>query len=425
MKRPLHFWLAWLLTVTGLPAAAHAQSCNIPDRSVLLILDASGSMNARLPNGQTRMAVAQRAIRDVAQLVPAKTQLALRIYGAQSPSRQKNCQDTQLAVPFGPASDASAPIAARVGATKAQGYTPIAYSLNQVGSDFPADAKERVVVLVSDGKETCQGDPVIAARALAAKGIVVHTVGFIVDTAARMQLQNIARATGGRYFDAPVGPELPDTLKSALNACREVVKAPAKPQPGRLRTALGGGNHNVFDAETGKRVDNLSKVRLEIKLPAGIYEVQFGPARWKGIEVRSGETTIIEPALLRLQHRVQQVVVLDSETQERFGSVDAANAEIVVVPGVYDLVFGKDLRWPFVKLDAGRRTLDPPRITVDSAVKWSKRARVLNAEGLQVWRFDNVNRRVVLPPGDYVVEIDDRRIPFAGSEGQLLEIQPQ
>jgi len=34
-----------------------------------------------------------------------------------------------------------------------------------------------------------QGDPALAAKALAAKGITVHTVGFIVDTAARGQLQ--------------------------------------------------------------------------------------------------------------------------------------------------------------------------------------------------------------------------------------------
>ena len=54
-----------------LPAAASAQSCNTADRSVLLILDASGSMNARLPNGETRIAVAQRAIKGVAGFIPA------------------------------------------------------------------------------------------------------------------------------------------------------------------------------------------------------------------------------------------------------------------------------------------------------------------------------------------------------------------
>ena len=225
----------------SLPAAALAQSCNTADRSLLLILDASGSMNAKLPNGETRIAVAQRAVKGVAGFVPAATQLSLRMYGAQSAARQKNCQDTHLAVPFGPASAAGGAINTTVDAAKAQGYTPIAYSLGQAAGDFPPDAKERVIVLVSDGKETCAGDPTLAARALAAKGITVHTVGFIVDTAARGQLQAIARATGGTYFDAPVGPELPDTLKQALSACKtRVVTLPSKPQPGKLRTTSAG-----------------------------------------------------------------------------------------------------------------------------------------------------------------------------------------
>jgi Ca-activated chloride channel family protein len=177
--------------------AALAQSCNTADRSVLLILDASGSMNARLPNGETRIAVAQRAIKGVAGFVPAEAQLSLRMYGAQSAARQKNCQDTHLAVPFGAASSSGGAITTSVDGAKAQGYTPIAYSLGQAANDFPAGAKERVIVLVSDGKETCQGDPVVAAKELAGKGITVHTVGFVVDTAARGQLQAIAGATGG------------------------------------------------------------------------------------------------------------------------------------------------------------------------------------------------------------------------------------
>ena len=173
----------------------------------------------------------------MAGFIPAQAQIAMRMYGPQSPARQKNCQDTHIAVPFGPAQDSSAAITAAVDGVKAQGYTPIALSLQQAANDFPAAAKERAIVLVSDGKETCQGDPVVAAKALATKGITVHTVGFIVDTAARGQLQSIARATGGSYFDAPVGPELPDTLKSAFAACKKrVVTLPPKPKPGKLRT---------------------------------------------------------------------------------------------------------------------------------------------------------------------------------------------
>ncbi len=167
------------------PAAAHAQNCNTAGRSVLMLLDMSGSMNAALPNGETRLAVARRAAKGVAALLPAEAQLSLRLYGAQSPAARKNCQDTHVAVPFGAAGTLADAIARTVDEARAQGYTPIAYSLQQAAGDFPAAAKDRVIVLVSDGKETCQGDPVVAAKALAAKGIVVHTIGFIVDTAAR------------------------------------------------------------------------------------------------------------------------------------------------------------------------------------------------------------------------------------------------
>jgi hypothetical protein len=61
--------LLFLLAVL-LPFAAFAQTCNTADRSVLLILDSSGSMNAKLPNGETRVEVAKRAIKGVAGFVP-------------------------------------------------------------------------------------------------------------------------------------------------------------------------------------------------------------------------------------------------------------------------------------------------------------------------------------------------------------------
>jgi hypothetical protein len=412
-------------------AQAQGQTCNTAGRTIALILDASGSMNARLPNGETRIEVAKRAIKGVAALTPAQAQLSLRLYGAQSPASQKNCQDTNLAVPIGPAGAAGAPIAASVDAVKAQGYTPIAYSLGQVESDFPVDAKERVVVLVSDGKETCKGDPVIAAKALAGKGITVHTVGFVVDTAARMQLQAIARTTGGSYFDAPVGPELPDTLKSALNACKKAVATlPAKPRPGKLRTTSTTWltSHAVLNAETGQQVGTLDSARREITLPAGIYEVRFGPASWKGIEVRPGETTTIEPGILKVEVPAPKMevraAVVDSETGEKHGSFDAVSRSLTVMPGVYDLQFWKS-QWRYVKVDGGKTvTLRPAAVILAPGLKWQK-ARVTTKDGTEVFRFDAVDWRAPLPPGDYLVEVDGNTLPFAAAEGEVLEVKPQ
>ena len=430
MKKTIRASLVALVACL-LPAAALAQSCNTADRSVLLILDASGSMNAKLPNGETRIAVAQRAIKGVAGFIPAQAQLSLRMYGAQSAARQKNCQDTHLAVPFGPASAAGGAITTTVDAAKAQGYTPIAYSLGQAANDFPADAKERVIVLVSDGKETCQGDPVVAAKALAAKGITVHTVGFIVDTAARGQLQAIARATGGTYFDAPVGPELPETLKQALNACKKrVVTLPPKPQPGKLRTtsATWLTSHAVLNAETGQKVGEFNSSHREITLPAGIYEVKFGPASWKGIEVRPGETTTIDPGILKVEVANPSVhvnaSVVDSETGEKHGGFTPVSTSVTLMPGVYDLRFAKT-EWRFIKVDGGKTTtLRPAAVILAEGLKW-KKARVTTQDGKEVADFNAVRWRAALPPGDYIVEVDGNKIPFAATEGEVLEIKPQ
>jgi hypothetical protein len=413
------------MALLPLSAAAWGQSCNTADRSVLLILDASGSMNAKLPNGETRIAVAQRAIKGVAGFIPAQAQLSLRMYGAQSAARQKNCQDTHLAVPFGPASAAGGPITASVDGAKAQGYTPIAYSLGQAANDFPADAKERVIVLVSDGKETCQGDPVVAAKALAAKGITVHTVGFVVDTAARGQLQAIARATGGTYFDAPVGPELPDTLKKAFAACKKrVVTLPPKPKPGKLRTTSAIYSHDIINAETGQKVSYFDRVRTQVELPAGIYEVKFGPGSWKGIEVRPGETTTITPGELKVVADVfVNASVVDSETGEKHGTFDNVSTVVTLMPGVYDLRFRK-AEWRFVKVDGGKTTTLRPAAVILNGVKLQG-SRVTTQDGTLIFGFDAVTSRAALPPGDYIVEVDGNKIPFAATEGEVLEIKPQ
>src|SRR3954470_16455112 len=107
------------IAIVTVPLELNAQSCNASDRSILLILDASGSMNAKLPNGETRIAVARRAVKGVASLLPAEARVSLRLYGAQSPASQKNCQDTNVVVPFGPAGASANAITTAVESAKA------------------------------------------------------------------------------------------------------------------------------------------------------------------------------------------------------------------------------------------------------------------------------------------------------------------
>ena len=205
-------------------------------RSVALVLDASGSMNAKLADGQTRIDAAKKAVIDLVSRLDSNTRIALRAYGHQSPTQKKDCKDTALLVSFAPLASNRAEVIARAQGLQAHGYTPITHALTAAAGDVATEQGiERVVVLISDGQETCSSDPCVAARALAEADakLVIHAIGFGVGAAARMQLQCIANVARGSYFDANSTSDLTSVLgKAALTKAAEQrrLAPPSRPQ---------------------------------------------------------------------------------------------------------------------------------------------------------------------------------------------------
>jgi hypothetical protein len=159
------------------------------------------------------MAVAKDILHDVSYWYPDDLDLALRAYGSNSPSESNNCADSTLLVPFGDHNRES--IRQAVARLRPTGQTPIAYSLHQAARDFDSLDSDRALVLVTDGIESCGGDPVAAARTLRERGIVVHLIGFGLGNAADEDTANlyaVANASGGRYVTAGSAEELKDAL---------------------------------------------------------------------------------------------------------------------------------------------------------------------------------------------------------------------
>jgi hypothetical protein len=202
-------WLP-LLAVLPLATAVPARAARLE-----IILDVSGSMRAQV-GSETRIEAARKAIRATVQGVEPDSVVALRLYGHRVPQEDKagSCRDSELVVPF-KVLDRAAFIGIVDGATP-RGQTPLTYSLEQAAQDFGAASdEERVIILVSDGAESCGGDPTAALRKLQAQGfkVKVHTIGLDVDAAARAQLEAISTATGGEYHDARNAAALAESLK--------------------------------------------------------------------------------------------------------------------------------------------------------------------------------------------------------------------
>lgn len=183
---------------------------------VLVLLDVSGSMNGRIASGGTKFGAARRALKEVAGSLPDGTNVGLRVYGSkiaepQTQNRQA-CRDSELVLPVGPLNKAK--MNAAVKKFKAVGETPIAFSLGKAVEDL-GDSGKRVVVLISDGEETCVPDPCPVAKKLAKSGVDLqfNAVGLDVSAKARKQLKCIAEAGNGSYYDA----NRTDDLTEALN----------------------------------------------------------------------------------------------------------------------------------------------------------------------------------------------------------------
>ncbi|MBA3523149.1 MAG: VWA domain-containing protein, partial [Geodermatophilaceae bacterium] len=184
--------------ITGLLGMASVAAEETPDAQLEIVLDSSGSMGAADPGGGTKIEAARAALNGAVDVLPDEAAVGVRVYGGRYDDEARGCTDTRLVTPLGPL-DRTASKAAFAG-LRPLGYTPIAFSLEQAATDFTTQGP-RTIVLVSDGEETCGGNPCEVARTLAQAGVDlrVDTVGYAADPATRQQLQCIAEATGGQY----------------------------------------------------------------------------------------------------------------------------------------------------------------------------------------------------------------------------------
>jgi Ca-activated chloride channel family protein len=421
-----------LAVVATVSAAAFAET----GRSVLVVLDASGSMNQPMPEGRTRLEAAKAAVEDFLGMLPADIRVGLRVYGHRSSSNRKNCEDSELVARFAPAGEAKVAIIGKLAEIRAHGYTPITRSLQLAARDIGGEpVSERAVVLVSDGHETCKADPCAAAKALAAADakLVIHTIGLGVADAARRQLQCIASVAGGAYFDARSQAELAAIFAKAAAAKKsEVVVKVVGAKTGILALpSLKRGGAALSHAETGKAMDFIGGPWPERELAVGIYNVTLANGIWTGIQVKPGETTVLQPALLRIENgSSDNMQLLDPETSEQLGYFNMLTTpEVALVPGYVVPRVGK-LSWPAIEAMPGKTTvlrLGMLRVNDPSHARKLQFYVVKPLGGGPEEAFQ-ADKRVNLPPGKYLlwnISTPSERMEIEVADGQTLEVRIQ
>ena len=250
-----------LLGCVGSASAAPAD-----EPSLLLILDASGSMQAPFGNG-SRIDAAKRALHQLIEALPEDSRVGLRVYGHRVPNsdRRRGCRDTELVMPV---RVLNRPLLhQRIDRIRSRGFTPIGASLRAASSDLRGSRNPNIV-LVSDGIDTCVPPPCPVATTLAGRGARIDVIGLAVGPAARRQLRCIAQRGRGAYVDVDNARSLADRIRRlSLRPFRaftvqgsQVEGAPVPDrapvlEPGTYATAVAGrGAWFAVDVAAGQRL---------------------------------------------------------------------------------------------------------------------------------------------------------------------------
>lgn len=238
-----------------------------PGDAVEIILDASGSMLQRIGN-ERRIEIARTTLIGlVNDTIPEGTGFALRVFG----HREADSCRTDLEIPFGPL-DAAA-VTSTIAGVNAMNLarTPIGASIAHVRTDLADATGERVLIVLTDGEETCDGDAASEIAALRDLGwdVRVNIVGFAIDDADLEQtFESWAAAGNGSYFSATDADGLADAMTRAVATRFEVVSEDGE----AMASGLTGGD--------------------PITLPAGDYRIVAAGGE-RAATIVSGEVTTI------------------------------------------------------------------------------------------------------------------------------------
>ncbi len=206
-----------------------------------LILDCSGSMNDKMPDGGTKMEAAKKVVADFIKNLPDGKRLTFIVYGHKvyGNDKRRGCQAVEVALPLRPLTpDLKEQLGRLIDQLQAKGWTPLAASLHLAGEELKKAQGLCQVIVVTDGMETCGGDPAQEAADLNKQLQLpggVDIIGFNVTPDEKEAVKKIVDDGRGQYYDST-------TVQDLIKNLRKVVENPRprpRPRPTRVRTNQG------------------------------------------------------------------------------------------------------------------------------------------------------------------------------------------
>ncbi len=219
-----------------------AKQRNIDGDVILIMLDCSYSMKESITNNLApnkpgdkqvgsfqKMDLAKDAVLHIMRNIPSSVFLGLRTYGAAYTGDPfMDCKQSSLVVPPGKSNRRD--LISQLREIHPYGMTPLEYALRQAAEkDLRRFTKQKTIILISDGGDTCGGNPCEFIKQLPRMGVnlKVYCIGLGLrnrpdDRIARNQLYCIAKESDGAYLDVSSASQmiiwLSDVLRYTLDS---------------------------------------------------------------------------------------------------------------------------------------------------------------------------------------------------------------
>lgn len=365
MKRSqiLFLFLATLMLPSTIVAQAQKGKKDGPTTRILFVFDCSLSMSKRW-EGSTNMDISKRILTQTIDSLSRldKVEVALRMYGHQSSVQpNRNCKDTKLEVPFFKGNIAA--LKEKVKSAQPRGTTPIAYTLEQCGTDFPNDPNARnIIILITDGIEECDGDPCAVSAALQSRNIILRpfVIGVGLDENFKKTFDCVGKffdAKNEKSFQYAMGVIISQALNST-SAQVNLLDSYSKP----TETAV---NMTFYDMRTGvmkynyvHTINNRGNPDTIPLDPLSTYKIvvhTIPPVEKDSVELTPGKHTIIGidapqgylsvkangtneykelKYIIRKKGEMQTLLVSDAEKTEKL-IVGKYDVEVLSLPRIY------------------------------------------------------------------------------------------
>lgn len=272
-----------------------------PLQSTMIILDGSNSMWGQL-QGVNKIVTARKSLKTLLENAHGSINFGLMTYGSR---RKSDCKDFTMVSKPGDYNQKK--MLRNINRMNPRGRSPIAEALKKAAQNLPADNAH--ILLVSDGEESCGGDPCAVASELrhANPNLQIDVIGFRDEK--ESQLECIAENGNGAFVFANNTERLKILLAGVQAKARNIMNSSPDAEgglPGSVEISIKPNhtgsdptraNFSIYMPDGNNVASFTSRTQVKEYLEPGQYRVK---AQWKGqsytdsITIQSGKNSTLQ-----------------------------------------------------------------------------------------------------------------------------------